>query len=74
MIRLWTIRDESIHALELPKQLTTLLQHEGIQTVADLTKLSGEDLLRIPGLGKTWLRHIQRACAVHGIRLRPPSM
>jgi hypothetical protein len=28
MIRLWTIRDESIHALELPKQLTTLLQHD----------------------------------------------
>lgn len=44
-----------------------------IKTLADIAALTGDDLLRIPRLGKKCAKEIIDKCATYGVTIKPPE-
>jgi hypothetical protein len=65
------ILSQSISVLKLRESFAPTLLRADIETIGQLVKLSPNELLQLPNLGKVCLRAIQTALAAHDLSLRP---
>jgi carbon monoxide dehydrogenase subunit G len=62
-----------IDVLNLSTRAWSSLRHDGIQTLGDLTRRTGQQLLAIDGVGPASLADIQAKLADRGLTLVPPE-
>jgi DNA-directed RNA polymerase alpha subunit len=62
--------DTPISVLDLPARAYNCLHYAGIETVADLCKLTSTEVLGLKNLGVTSLEHIRAALRQIGPRLK----
>lgn len=60
-----------IRTLGLPPRPFNALMNAGIETVADLAKCSGAEIIRLSGMGRVSYGQITAALARHNLELRP---
>lgn len=60
-----------IRTLGLPPRPFNALMNAGIETVADLVKRSGAEIIRLSGMGRVSYGQITAALARHNLELRP---
>lgn len=61
----------SIDDLELSVRTTNCLHAEGIDTIEHLLARSGNDLLRLPSMGRRSLNEVKEVLATRGLALQP---
>ena len=68
------VNTSSIAKLNLKPKLVNLLRVYGIVTLKDMTKMTSEDLLKIPTFGNSSLKTVQTGLKEFGLRLKSPDL
>ena len=63
-------RSTTINHLKLTTRATNVLRAKNIKTIEQLTLLTGNDLLKIPDIGRKTLKDIETELAVLNLRLK----
>src|SRR5262245_49231563 len=65
-----SIYSMTIEELELSVRSFNALRHNGVHTLADLTQISGPELMRIPNFGRVSLAEIRQVMGIYGLKLK----
>lgn len=71
--RLMSVYDAIPDGTGISTRIANALWREGIETLGQLAKRTGADVLDIPNLGSVCLAKVAAALAEHGLSLRGPA-